>query len=80
MITLDQLTQALADNGITTEDELSAFLRPAGIATKVRALQGQREKLEAAFAAERVAATAAHNSAITALNAQIEALESELRQ
>ncbi len=80
MITIEQLTKALADNGITTEAELAAFLKPAGIATKVRALQGQVEKLEAAFAAERTSATAAHNAEITALRAQIEALEAELRQ
>lgn len=79
MITSEQLVQALADNGITTEAELSAFLRPAGIATKVRALQGQIEKLEAAFAADRTAATTAHNAAVTALRDQIEALEAELR-
>jgi len=80
MITIEQLTKALSDNGITNEAELDAFLRPAGIATKVRSLQGQVEKLEAAFAADRAAATATHNAAITALNTQIDSLEAELRQ
>lgn len=79
-LTSQQVADALTAAGIDTTEKLAAFLRPAAIATEVRKLQGQIEKLEADHLAAKTQAQADHNAAVTELRETIETLNATLRQ